>query len=89
MASCAKIPYDRAVIPVFKQIHSSANVSQIYPIGGYGIDSYIGKMTDIVIHFKGDGVALQEIWTVSREGKLWKVLFKCKSSSNVCIKGSA
>ena len=66
LTSCTRIPYDRVVIPAFKQKHPQADISQIFPIGGYGIDSAIGKQTAIVSVFRENGSASEEIWTVKR-----------------------
>ncbi len=85
LVSCTQIPYDKVVIPVFKEMHPYAEPSQIYPIGGYGAESYSGGKTDIVIHFKEGGEFLEETWTVTRKGGEWDVRFKCKSAGNVCI----
>lgn len=86
LASCSpRIPYNEVVLPVFKKMHPSAEPSQIYPIGGYGAESYTGGKTDIVIHFKEGDQSLEEIWTVTRKGGDWDVRFKCKSAGNVCV----
>ena len=85
LTSCTRIPYKEVVYPVFKQKHPQADISQIFPIGGYGADSAIGKQTDIVIVFRENGSALEEIWTVTRT-RDWLVQFKCKSAGNVCVK---
>ncbi len=83
--SCTRIPYNEVVIPAFKTMHPSAEISQIYPIGGYGAESNTGEKTDIVIHFKEGGQSLEEIWTVTRKGGKWDIRFKCKSVGNVCV----
>lgn len=82
--SFTRIPYDDVVIPRFKQKHPQARVSQIFSIGGYGFESFLGKRTDIVIIFsENNRQALEEIWTVTR-GDNWDVRFKCISRNNVC-----
>lgn len=90
LISCSKIPYNTVVIPKFKKRNPGAVISQIYPAPNYGLDSYIGKKTDVVILFHEKGhsrmeKAQVEIWTVTHNDG-WQVTFKCRANENeVCL----